>query len=110
MALRLRVCRVDDVPEDGMVEFDVDGIAVPVLVVRRGSEWRATSGICPHEVVHLRKGSLDGNTVICPGHGYRFDLDSGACTPDRRLRLPVYQATVEDGEVWIELVGGAAGE
>ena len=93
-----------------MAEFDVDGVAVPVLVVRRGQEWKASSGICPHEVVHLRKGSLDGNVVICPGHGYRFDLDSGACAPDPRLCLPIYRTSVVDGEVWIELVGAGASD
>ena len=107
VAGRLRVCRVTEVPEDGMAAFDVEGMAVPVLVVRRGDAVKATSGICPHEVVELVDGSLDGNRVICHGHGYEFDLDTGECSTGTSLCLPVYPTVVEDGEVWIELFAGA---
>jgi nitrite reductase (NADH) small subunit len=93
-----------------MAAFDVDGLAAPVLIVRRGPSVRATSGICPHEVVELEGGHVDGNEIVCPGHGYHFDLDSGACTPDPRLCLPTYQTTVEAGDVWIELVAGGSSQ
>ena len=109
---RLTVCRVDEVPEDGMAAFRVDGLTVPVLVVRHGGRIAAVSGMCPHEDVELEGGHLDELAlaeggqrlrVVCPGHGYCFDVDTGACVPDGRLRLPRYRTTVADGVVVIEL-------
>lgn len=105
MAGRVRVCRTDDVPEGEMRAFDVDGLAVAVLVSRVAGVFHATSGMCPHEDVELIDGTLDGLQVSCPGHGYCFDVRSGACVPDKSLRLPVYRCWARDGDVWIELIG-----
>lgn len=105
MALRVRVCRVDDVPPGGMRAFRVAGVAAPILIVDAGGALRAVSGLCPHEDVELAGGELQGNTVVCPGHAYRFDLRTGACEHDPSLCLPRYRVELRDGWVWVELIG-----
>jgi nitrite reductase/ring-hydroxylating ferredoxin subunit len=34
--------------------------------------------------------------VVCPAHGYRFDLGTGACLTDPQLKLKTYRL-VPDG-------------
>jgi len=97
------VCATSEVPEGEMRGFRVEGVTVPVLVTRVDGEFRACSGMCPHEDVELGGGSLSGLEVVCPGHGYCFDLENGACVPDDSLTLPIYRTWIEDGAVWIEL-------
>jgi nitrite reductase/ring-hydroxylating ferredoxin subunit len=107
MALRMRLCRVDDVPAGGRRAIAVAGLPWPVLVVNVAGALYASAGVCPHEDVALVDGDLeieaDGPVITCPGHGYQFALATGQCTHDARLRLPRYRITIVDDEVWIDL-------
>lgn len=42
MALRVAVCRTDDVAPGEMNTFEVDGMDVPILVSNVGGQFRAT--------------------------------------------------------------------
>ena len=56
------------------------GRAGPWTVVRkRDGEVRAVSSRCRHQLADLSKGTVgkDG-CLVCPWHGARYDLDSGA--------------------------------
>ena len=103
--LRARLARVDEVPVGEVKAFVVPGVTWPVLATRLDGEIAATAGVCPHEDVGLADGDLDGNCLTCPGHGYVFDLRTGACAHDARLILRRYRVTIIDDEVWIDLLG-----
>ncbi len=38
---------------------------------------------------------------VCPWHGFEYDLRTGECTADRRLKLRSYPVVVRDGEVYV---------
>lgn len=104
MALRVRVCRLDEVRDDEVNAFRVAGVTWPVIVVRHEGELVATPGVCPHEDVGLADGHLDGSLLVCPGHGYGFDLRTGRCRHDASLVLRRYAVTVVGDEVWVDLL------
>ncbi|MDX6546104.1 MAG: Rieske-like [2Fe-2S] domain, partial [Gaiellales bacterium] len=37
-----------------------------------------------------------------PWHGWEFDLESGVCPDDGRMRVAVYPVQVRDGRVLVE--------
>jgi nitrite reductase/ring-hydroxylating ferredoxin subunit len=87
-----------------------EGCGLPVRVAgrslvlfRTGDGLVAVDAECPHEGASLAEGSLDDGCVVCPWHQYRFELSSGRCLTDPALSLKTYPATVENGEVRIEL-------
>ena len=46
---------------------------------RQDGETRAVSSRCRHQLGDLSKGSLDKDgCLVCPWHGSRYDLDTGA--------------------------------
>ena len=62
---------------------------LPAGTVRRAGPWtvahrpdgelRAVSSRCRHQLADLSKGTLDAEgCLVCPWHGSRYDLDSGA--------------------------------
>ncbi|MBP9203700.1 MAG: Rieske 2Fe-2S domain-containing protein [Kofleriaceae bacterium] len=104
MALRTRICRLDEVVDGALRGFRVRGVTWPVLVTRVDGEVIASAGVCPHEDVALEDGELDGCVLTCPGHAYQFDLRTGACTHDAGLRLRRYRVTIVDDEVWADLL------
>ncbi len=104
MALRVRVCRLDQVRPDEVNAFRVAGVTWPVIVTNLDGELVATAGVCPHEDVSLENGYLDGATLVCPGHAYGFDLHTGRCRHDASLVLRRYAVTLVGDEVWVDLL------
>jgi nitrite reductase/ring-hydroxylating ferredoxin subunit len=102
--LRVRLGALAELPIDALRAFAVAGVTWPVLAGLIGGAVIATAGVCPHEDVALADGEVDAGCLTCPGHGYVFDLRTGACRHDRSLVLRRYRARVIDGDVWIELV------
>ena len=48
-------------------------------VANRDGDLRAVSSRCRHQLADLSQGSLDRHgCLVCPWHGARYDLDSGA--------------------------------
>jgi nitrite reductase (NADH) small subunit len=62
---------------------------------------------CPHKGGPLCDGIISGTTVVCPLHGWRFDLESGVAA---RASLPTCVATyptrVEDGIILVNVGAG----
>jgi nitrite reductase/ring-hydroxylating ferredoxin subunit len=104
MALRVRVCRLADVVPGELRAFAVAGVTWPVIVAYADGKLVACPGVCPHEDVALADGEFDGHAISCPGHGYRFDLNTGRCAHDPELTLRRYPITLVGDEVWVDLV------
>ncbi|MBM4321630.1 MAG: Rieske (2Fe-2S) protein, partial [Deltaproteobacteria bacterium] len=56
-----------------------------VVLVRRGGELRGLSARCPH--LGCRIDQLDGEALLCPCHGSRFDLEGRPLTGPARGEL-----------------------
>ena len=71
-----------------------------IVVFRAGGRVHALANACPHEGNPLCEGELLGDTLVCAYHGWRFDLESGACLfgeePVRR-----YPVEERDGAIWV---------
>ena len=79
--------------------YVVDGEQVAVFRLRDGSV-RALGGICPHRGGPLADGLIDGAVVVCPLHGYTYDLSTGEETANGGAPVRAYVATVcSDGAV-----------
>jgi len=104
-----------DLERDGHVIARVEGREIGVVRGRNGSV-HGVRNRCPHHGGPLCFGTVrerlegepgryepSGRTVLrCPWHGWEFDLDSGRCIDDPKLRAAVYPARIEDGRVFIE--------
>src|SRR4051794_5203637 len=105
MALRVRVCSVDEVVEGELRGFAVDGVTWPVMVMVHEGEMIAFPGVCPHDDVSLVDyGVIDERAVVCRVHGYRFDLDTGRCEHAPGLHLRRYRITRLADEIWVDLL------
>ena len=72
----VRVGRVGDVPWGGAEVFSVDGRRIAVYRLEDG--FYAIDDICTHDGGPLAEGEVEGDEVICPRHGARFSIKTGA--------------------------------
>ncbi|WP_419841135.1 Rieske 2Fe-2S domain-containing protein [Candidatus Poriferisodalis sp.] len=104
------------------VEFGHEVAAGPVLARIHGHDlvlWRSTDGavhaqsdLCVHRGGSLAGGTVEGDCVQCPYHGWRYDAD-GACVriPANRSGVPIpkkaridaYPCVERYGFVWVFL-------
>lgn len=65
-----------------------------------GDRVFALHDVCIHEQRSLSKGSLLRGRVICPGHQWQFDLETGWVEDQERCQ-PTYDVKVEDDIVYV---------
>jgi 3-phenylpropionate/trans-cinnamate dioxygenase ferredoxin subunit len=68
-------------------------------------EFYAIEDVCTHDGGGLAGGEIDGDVVVCPRHGARFCLRTGAAlTPPAYEPVRTFKTRVNDGmvEVWSE--------
>lgn len=86
---------------------------------RVGDELHALADRCPHRggplcsagevatAIEAREGSLglgpELALVRCPWHKWDFEIASGRCAVDPRLRVKRYQVRTEDAEIVVSL-------
>ena len=100
--------RFDDLENGKAVHVDIDG--TPVAVVRVDDEVFAIHDKCSHADVRLSDGIVwcETKQIECIRHGSAFSLESGhPDTLPATQPVPVYTATVTNGEVVVTLNGGA---
>ncbi len=51
------------------------------------------------EVVSLAQ---DGEIIRCPWHLWEFEIATGRCLIDRRVRVKTYPVSIEDGQLVVE--------
>ena len=78
------------------------GVAVAVFN-GGGGRFYACGAICPHEDGPLAEGWIEGDVVVCPWHGFDFDLRTGRCQVAEGLSIPLYPARVVEGAVEVDL-------
>ncbi|MFD6289435.1 Rieske 2Fe-2S domain-containing protein [Streptomyces sp. NPDC060205] len=83
--------------EGDLVEAEVAGERVLVVHHVDGS-FAAYQGVCPHQEFPLAHGKWDEeeNTLTCAGHGWEFDLSSGAGINPSGCRLHRYAIRATD--------------
>jgi len=71
-----------------------------IALVRTNGEYFAISNVCRHAFAPLAEGYVDGYVLMCPWHGWRYDVRDGTTDhPDANVRT--YPVAVRDGEVFV---------
>lgn len=72
---------VDLIAETALAEgenivVDVDGTDIALFKIQ--GSFYAIEDICSHDGAEIASGLLDGDEIICPRHGARFCIKTGA--------------------------------
>jgi 3-phenylpropionate/trans-cinnamate dioxygenase ferredoxin subunit len=101
---KVTLCRLDELTDGGARRFDVDGRSL--AVVRIGDDVYAIGDRCSHANISLSEGDVhcDERELECWKHGSTFSLLTGEPQSLPATRpVPVYEVTVADGDVTVEL-------
>jgi 3-phenylpropionate/trans-cinnamate dioxygenase ferredoxin component len=98
----VRVCAVSDMKEGDIRTVEVNSRSI--VLVRYENAIYALDDLCTHDGGSLGDGGAIGSEIVCPRHGARFDIKTGAAT-----RMPAvfgirtHDVRVENDDVYVGL-------
>ncbi len=96
------LCKVSELPSEGEArEFECAGKTI--CVAKANGEITAMDNVCIHRGGPLSQGTIEHGKIVCPWHGWTFDLKSGAATHNASARTNVYPIRIAGDEVKIDL-------
>lgn len=97
----VRVCRVDDVPASGSRLVRLGPIEVGLFRTAHGAIL-AVANRCPHKGGPLSEGIVTGHHVVCPLHGWKVDLVTGAAVEPDRGCVTRFAVDVRGDDVFLD--------
>jgi len=101
MANFVKVCQASEVKAGSGKGIEIGGKSVAVFNV--DGTFYAINEVCGHRGGPLGEGELEGTTVICPWHGWRYNVTTGEneLVPDRPVER--YEVEVVGDDVLVDL-------
>lgn len=111
-----RIATVEELAEADRVIAEIEGREIAVFAV--DGTYHAVANYCVHQSGPLCEGELVGTTsrsddawtydddarnVVCPWHGWAFDVTTGRNVQDERYAVPTYEVTERDGGLYVSL-------
>lgn len=95
------VAPADQIADGDYAQVEVDGVTVAVFNI--GGTFYAIEDTCTHDGGELAGGALEGDVVICPRHGARFCLRTGAAlSPPAYEPVRTFETRIENGIVEVK--------
>lgn len=89
--------RVDEIPEGERKILMINGLSIGLF--HHKGNWYALKNVCLHRGGPVCTGTLEGDTLTCPWHGFQYDVIDGHLLVDASTHLDSYHTQVRDGEV-----------
>ncbi|KAF0110779.1 MAG: dioxygenase ferredoxin subunit [Chloroflexi bacterium] len=87
-----------DFPDGERLFFELNGN--PIVLFSLNGEYLATGDICTHDKGSIGEGELEGDVIVCPRHGARFDIRTGKTLSLPAVTdIPVYAVRVVEGYI-----------
>jgi len=79
--------------------------AKTICVANVNGTISAMDNVCLHMGGPLGQGVIEGDKIVCPWHGWQWDLKTGQAGSNPKAKVAVYPVRIENGEVKIEVPG-----
>ncbi|MDQ1561700.1 MAG: 3-phenylpropionate/trans-cinnamate dioxygenase ferredoxin component [Actinomycetota bacterium] len=102
MSNAIRICALDELGQDEALKVDVGEVSMAIVKDGAGTV-HAIGDVCTHGDISLSEGFVEGETLECWAHGSKFSLLTGKpLSLPAYEPVPVYQVTIQDGDVYVD--------
>ncbi len=74
-----------------------------IALYRVGGKFYATTNTCPHHGGPLGEGTLTDKVIMCPWHGWKFNVETGVSPVVPTVKVKTYNVKVEANDVLVEV-------
>ncbi len=97
----VKVAALSEIKDNSIKKVSVEGEEIALYKV--GGQIFATSAVCPHKGGPLEEGFLDGKTITCPWHGWKFSIQDGSALPPAMANVPSFKVVIQGNDVLVEV-------
>ncbi len=98
----VKVAATSDIPVGTFKAVEID--FERILIVHTDEGFFALADECTHDSGIISDGLLIGNEVVCPRHGARFDVKTGAVTaPPAIVPVDTYDIKIENDDILVRV-------
>ena len=97
----IRAASVDEIQEGAGKLVEIDGQEIAFFKFNK--EICAIHNLCPHAGGPLAEGSVREGHVMCPWHGWEFNLKTGAFAFNPAIKVPTFKTKIVGSDVFIQL-------
>lgn len=72
-----------------------------LYIYRDGDDVRVYDSRCPHQVTNIPHLALEGTSLTCPKHHWKFDVTTGECTDVGDRPLNRFEHKIENGVLFV---------
>ncbi len=95
-----KVATKSEIEEGKGKTIEIDGNEIAVFNVN--GEFHAMDNTCTHRGGPLGEGHVEGDRVVCPWHGWRFDFKTGSPELFPNMKVKVYKVKVEGNDILVD--------
>lgn len=100
MANFVKVARRGEIPDGSGRTVEAGGRSIALF--NTGGRFYAIDNACLHRGGPLGEGDLMGTTVVCPWHGWEYDVVTGESVDDPKVKLSCFAVRVDGEDILIE--------
>ncbi len=94
------VVDANSLAEGKNIVINVDGTDIAVFNIE--GAFYAIEDVCSHDGAEIASGTLEGDEIICPRHGARFCVKTGAVkAPPAYENIASFPLRIENGKVQV---------
>lgn len=100
MANFVKVARRDEIPDGSGRTVEAGGRSIALF--NTGGRFYAIDNACLHRGGPLGEGDLMGTTVVCPWHGWEYDVVTGESVDDPKVKVSCFAVRLDGEDILIE--------
>lgn len=93
--------------EESQLQEDTINLALPkgisIILIKKDGQVYALRNRCAHMGCTLAGGRLDGHTLQCSCHEWKFDITTGEFLAAREITVPTYACKAQDGKILVKM-------
>lgn len=97
----IAVGSVNEIPEGSRKIVELGELSIGVF--HHQGDWIALRNHCLHAGGPVATGELEGDTLICPWHGFRYCVLNGELLIDPGAKLEKYDVILRDNQVFVKV-------
>jgi len=96
----VRTAKTNELSPGTIREFQVEGKAVALANV--DGKYYAINNTCLHRGGPLGQGTMNGNVVTCPWHGWQYDVTTGKVVANPAVGVDCYKIEVRGEDIFVD--------
>lgn len=93
-----KLVAINDI-EEGVSRFDYEDRAC--FINKSGDDYQVFDSRCPHQVTNIPMLGLEGTTLTCPKHQWKFNVENGECIEKGNRPLNAIKYKIEDEYLFV---------